>query len=139
MVCIRSSDSEPSDFSSSLVTRKLPTFARTTHFSMYADLWTNAPKESDLEVPNFPWKKTLPSYVTADEVREYLTDYIQHFNVARHYETYSNVKSVKFEKSSNTFKVTIENVKIGDGRVVFWQNYSNIIFLKSRLFRPNLA
>merc|ERR1719370_1143104 len=44
------------------------------HSSMYAGLQTNAPKEGNLEVPNFPFKEESSSYPDAGVILKYFND-----------------------------------------------------------------
>ena len=98
----------------SLFCRLYQNFSLTLIYSFYKDLWTNAPKEADMEVPNYPWKGAadlaLPSYVEANVVREYLNDYVDHFSVRELIKTYHNVESVTYDSNDKTFQVTVTNV-----------------------------
>ncbi|KAL4232886.1 hypothetical protein ACF0H5_007573 [Mactra antiquata] len=86
------------------------------HSSLYKDLWTNAPKEANLEFPDYTFEKhfgkPVPSYPPAAAVRDYLqgrwtnacsTDLKQfiQFNTI--------VRFVKFE--NDNFVVTIDDRK----------------------------
>lgn len=46
------------------------------HSSLYKDLWTNAPKEANVEFPDYTFEKhfgkPVPSYPPAAAVRSYL-------------------------------------------------------------------
>jgi len=63
-----------------------------------------------MEVPNFPWKEPVPSYVQADEIRNYLNNYVDQFGLRQLIKTCHNVESVEFLENSQTFRVTVKNV-----------------------------
>eukprot|EP00956_Cyclotella_meneghiniana_P023713 scaffold46697_cov72-Cyclotella_meneghiniana.AAC.2 len=50
---------------------------------MYKDLKTNLPKEL-MAYREFPWTETEDSYVTHSEVKKYLDEYLQKFNLEKH-------------------------------------------------------
>ena len=84
--------------------------AKVNTFSFYADLWTNAPKEGTTEVPNFPWKEPVPSFVPGDVIRKYFTDYVDKFGIRELIKVYHNVENVEFIEDSDMFQVTVKNV-----------------------------
>ena len=77
--------------------------------SFYAGLWTNAPKESDMEVPNFPFKEPIPSYVPSLKIKQYLDDYVQKFDLKKFFQTSTNVEKVSFDEKSEKFSVSFRN------------------------------
>ena len=77
---------------------------------MYAGLQTNAPKESNLEVPNFPFKEPMSSYPPAQKIRQYLTDYVEKFDLRKFFQTSTNVEKVSFDEKNKKFSVSFKNV-----------------------------
>ena len=71
--------------------------AETIPFSFYAGLWTNAPKESNMEVPNFPFQTPMQSYVPSAKIRKYLRDYVETFGLRELFRTSTNIDNVSFE------------------------------------------
>jgi len=80
------------------------------HSSMYAGLQTNAPKESNLEVPNFPFKEPMSSYPPAEKIRQYLRDYVEKFDLRKFFQTSTNVEKVSFDEKNKKFSVSFKNV-----------------------------
>jgi len=80
------------------------------HSSMYAGLQTNAPKESNLEVPNFPFKEPMSSYPPAEKIRQYLRDYVEKFDLRKVFQTSTNVEKVSFDEKNKKFSVSFKNV-----------------------------
>merc|ERR1712130_63172 len=80
------------------------------HSSFYTGLWTNAPKESDMEVPNMPFKEAQPSYVEADVIREYLKEYVERFELQKLIKTFHNVEQVEWDQKTEKFTVKINDV-----------------------------
>merc|ERR1712227_129092 len=79
------------------------------HSSMYAGLQTNAPKESNLEVPNFPFKEPMSSYPPAEKIRQYLRDYVEKFDLRKFFQTSTNVEKVSFDEKNKKFSVDFKN------------------------------
>merc|ERR1712176_849732 len=73
------------------------------HSSFYAGMWTNSPKETNMEVPNFPFPDDVPSYVKADVVLKYIKDYVSHFDLHKFIKTYHNVSNVYYKEAENEF------------------------------------
>ncbi|XP_020369843.1 flavin-containing monooxygenase FMO GS-OX-like 3 isoform X1 [Rhincodon typus] len=53
------------------------------HSSMYRDLRTNLPKEV-MSFPDFPFDSQLPSFIHHSDVRSYLEQYADHFEIQPH-------------------------------------------------------
>ncbi|XP_002735404.1 uncharacterized protein LOC100377826 [Saccoglossus kowalevskii] len=73
----------------------------TVHSSMYKNLKTNLPKEV-MAFPDFPFDKTLPSFLTHQQVLQYLKDYAQHFDLN---------KFIKFKTCVDHIKPVITSSK----------------------------
>ncbi|XP_066578791.1 uncharacterized protein LOC136768466 isoform X2 [Amia ocellicauda] len=61
---------------------------------LYRDLRTNIPKEV-MGFPDFPFDKSLPSFVHHTEVRKYLEKYCDHFRLSDHIKFSTTVDSVQ--------------------------------------------
>ncbi|KAM4035868.1 uncharacterized protein ACNLHF_014929 isoform 1-T2 [Anomaloglossus baeobatrachus] len=64
-----------------------------THSSMYRDLKTNLPKEI-MEFPDFPFDRSLPSFIHHSEVLKYLEAYTDNFCIRPHIKFNTRVVSV---------------------------------------------
>ena len=63
-----------------------------------------------MEVPNFPFKEPIPSYVPSLKIRQYLDDYVQKFDLRKFFQTSTNVEKVSFDEKSEKFSVSFRNV-----------------------------
>ena len=79
--------------------------------SMYKGLWTNAPKEAAVEVPNHPWPETAASFLPGCDVQEYLLGYAEAFGVREYIKTSHSVESVTH--ADDKFSVTVHDVETG--------------------------
>ncbi|KAG9274256.1 dimethylaniline monooxygenase N-oxide-forming 2-like [Astyanax mexicanus] len=84
------------------------------HSSMYRDLRTNIPKEV-MSFPDFPFAKHLPSFVHHTEVRKYLEQYCDHFNLWDHIQFGTTVDAVKPVKEQSGWKGLAWDVTTSDG------------------------
>lgn len=84
------------------------------HASMYKNLKTNLPKEV-MAFPDFPFKTELPSFVGHADVRKYLEDYANHFDLFKYIKFFTYVESVKPIKTDVRGKENWE-VKVRDVR-----------------------
>jgi len=81
------------------------------HASMYKNLVTNLPKEV-MAFPDFPFKATLPSFMTHTDVKEYLELYANHYNLNKNIQFGTRVDEVKPSDSGPwQMKVTRLNTK----------------------------
>ncbi|XP_078716758.1 uncharacterized protein LOC144934620 isoform X2 [Lampetra fluviatilis] len=62
--------------------------------SIYRDLMTNLPKEV-MAFPDFPFDKSLPSFLHHSDVRAYLDKYIDHFHIRPHIKLQWRVERVQ--------------------------------------------
>lgn len=83
-------------------------FGLPIHSSMYKSLRTNLPKEC-MMFPDFPHTKQGVSYLTSQEVLQYLEAYADHFNIRPYVRFRHHVKEVKPE--GNKWKVHVVDVK----------------------------
>jgi len=63
------------------------------HSSMYKNLRTNIPKEV-MPFAGFPFDKKLPSFMTHQQVLEYLDNFAEHYDIKRHIQFRTKVKKI---------------------------------------------
>ncbi|KAK3913651.1 Flavin-containing monooxygenase FMO GS-OX1 [Frankliniella fusca] len=88
----------------------LDQFGLPVHSSMYRNLRINIPKHV-MCYPDFPFKKGGRSYATHQEIRDYLKNYAQHFDLHQFVQHYSHVKRVAPQGSR--WSVVVEDLKSG--------------------------
>jgi len=81
----------------------------TRQSSLYKGLWCNAPKEAGVEVANYPWKPTKPSFVPGDDIKAYLMGYADHFRAKDYIHTCTSVEKVYWDAKMSKFAVTTKN------------------------------
>lgn len=70
------------------------------HSSMYKNLRTNLPKEV-MAFPDYPFEASLPSFVTHQQVRDYLESYAKEFDIMKYVKLETSVERVNPVKLSN--------------------------------------
>ncbi|XP_077982382.1 uncharacterized protein LOC144437333 [Glandiceps talaboti] len=68
-------------------------YGQAIHSSMYWNLRTNLPKEV-MAFPDFPFNKSLPSFITHQDVLQYLQNYCQHFDLNKYIKFNTSIESV---------------------------------------------
>ncbi|XP_035827480.1 flavin-containing monooxygenase FMO GS-OX-like 4 isoform X2 [Aplysia californica] len=84
------------------------------HSSMYKNLRTNIPKEV-MNFPGFPFKTDLPSFLSHENVAEYLEDYVDHYGLRDH---------IQFETVVDSVRPSPESV--GSGKVKWEVTYHKV-------------
>uniref|UniRef100_S4RZF4 Flavin-containing monooxygenase n=1 Tax=Petromyzon marinus TaxID=7757 RepID=S4RZF4_PETMA len=87
--------------------------------SIYRDLRTNLPKEV-MAFPDFPFDKSLPSFLHHSDVRAYLDKYIDHFHIRPH------IKAKVLNQMFGGTPVFWRVVCLADGEVVT-ERYDSVI------------
>ncbi|CAH1780409.1 unnamed protein product, partial [Owenia fusiformis] len=85
------------------------------HSSMYKELRTNLPKEV-MAFPDFPFDKSLPSFVRHSDVRKYLEDYTQQNDLYKYIKFNTSVEHVdpiKTDENDIQWEVTVKDNEQG--------------------------
>jgi len=75
------------------------------HSSLYHGLWINGPKEAGIELPNYQFDKSIPSYFKQPTMVAYLEGYIDHMNIRHKFHTNMNVTNVVYNHEKGLFQV----------------------------------
>ncbi|CAG9820500.1 unnamed protein product [Phaedon cochleariae] len=114
----------------------LDEFGLPIHTSMYEDLRTNLPKEL-MMFEDFPYKKELTrSYISFQEVYEYIEAYAEFFNLSTHIKLYHHLEAVspihggKWSVQVKNLRTKKVETKDFDSIIICVGNYSDPIVPK---------
>lgn len=97
----------------------LDEYGEPVHSSMYQALWSNGPKEN-LEFADYSFEKHFGRQIPSFPPRAVLFDYIEGRarlnDVARHIQFHHAVRFVEYDKGSDKFRVTVEDLAERDTR-----------------------
>ncbi|XP_060596796.1 trimethylamine monooxygenase-like [Ruditapes philippinarum] len=108
------------------------------HSCMYNDLWTNAPKESNIEFPGYTFEdhygKSVPSYISVPVVKDYLEGrWSRDYNLRQFVQFDTPVRYVSYNDSTDTFLVTYENLI---SKKVINETFSHVIVCSGAFTYP---
>nr|XP_032806922.1 flavin-containing monooxygenase FMO GS-OX5-like [Petromyzon marinus] len=108
--------------------------------SIYRDLRTNLPKEV-MAFPDFPFDKSLPSFLHHSDVRAYLDKYIDHFHIRPHIKLKWRVERVQPvpapEEAPRDVAWDLTARSLADGEVVT-ERYDSVIVCNGHYSKPYL-
>mgnify|MGYP002803372342 FL=1 len=82
-------------------------------YTLFVHFRTNLAKEI-MAYPDFPFAKHLPSFISTEEVGNYLQDYADHFDLMKSIKVDHEVLSVKpmhEEDGKQTWKIVVKNLR----------------------------
>ncbi|KAB1646970.1 NAD(P)/FAD-dependent oxidoreductase [Pseudoclavibacter endophyticus] len=108
------------------------------HSSMYRNLWSNGPKEA-LEFAEYTFDEHFGKPISSYPPREVLWDYINgrvERSDVKQYVRFSTVaRWVEYDAASETFSVTVENVKTGATET---ERFDHVIVATGHFSTPNV-
>ncbi|KAL4221358.1 hypothetical protein ACF0H5_019618 [Mactra antiquata] len=111
------------------------------HSSLYKDLWTNAPKEANLEFPDYTFEKhfgkAVPSFMPASAVKDYLEGRWKNgtkIDLSKYIQFNTVVRYVRYDVDKEHYVVVVDNCKENETREEF---FSHVIVCAGIFNFPN--
>ncbi|XP_066288489.1 uncharacterized protein [Branchiostoma lanceolatum] len=105
------------------------------HSSMYKNLRTNLPKEV-MAFPDFPFDSSLPSFVTHQQVLQYLEDYTDHFQLRKHIQFLTKVDTVKPVTGTDPTLWEVTVSRVGEPEKTTTQQFDAVMVCNGHFSEP---